>query len=137
VANKALRVPVGEKVVWIIAVEFDSQSLTKDTGSYRARPQFVIKISRGTLKVKKEDRWKRYRWERFRRDSRRERRVSWLVVVANKPWRWPRVAVILAACALLALANNPPRVTNMLQFVLALLLNNTTPYLSTFKPRSS
>jgi hypothetical protein len=36
--------------------------LDEDTGSYRARPQFVIKISRGTLKVKKEDRWKRYRW---------------------------------------------------------------------------
>ena len=56
------------------------------------------------------------------------------MVVANEPWRRSRAA-ILAACALLALANNPPRVTKHATIRPSLLLNNTTTILPTFKPQ--
>jgi hypothetical protein len=35
----------------------------EDTGLVQGQPQFVIELSRGTLEVKKEDRWKRYQCE--------------------------------------------------------------------------
>jgi hypothetical protein len=67
-----------------------------------------LRCSRGTLEVKKEDRWKRYQWEWFRRDSYWEAGDSWLVVVAKRPRRRSRLAAILAACALWALPTTRP-----------------------------
>ena len=68
-ANKTLLVPGERTLKWVIVAILVIQGLIK-VRLVQGLPQFVIRQSRGTLEVKKEGRWKRYRWEGFRRHSR-------------------------------------------------------------------
>jgi hypothetical protein len=52
-----------ENAEWVIAAILIRTRPGEDTGLVQGQPQFVIELSRGTLEVKKEGRWKRYQCE--------------------------------------------------------------------------
>jgi hypothetical protein len=53
-----------------VSILIHTHSLDEDTGSYRGGPVIVRHQDLAwNAESQKEGRWKRYRWERFRRDS--------------------------------------------------------------------